>query len=48
MRYSDEDLSLLGNVTLPSHDEVENDNLNGLLEFEKDLQPPASLTVESK
>lgn len=43
---TDEDLSLLGNLTLPSHEEVENDALNVLLEFEKDLQPPAALTAE--
>jgi len=42
----DEELSLLGNMTLPSHEEVENENLNGLLEFERDLQPPAALTVD--
>jgi len=41
----DEDLSLLGNISLPSHEEVENDSLNGLLEFEKELQPPPALTV---
>jgi len=41
---SDDDL--LSNLHLPSHEEVENDSLNNLLEFEKDLQPPSGLSVE--
>ena len=48
MGCSDEELSLVGNMTLPSHEEVENENLNGLLEFERDLQPPAALTVDQR
>ena len=46
MRALDDDL--LGNLSLPSHEEVENDSLNNLLEFEKDLQPPSGLAVEHK
>jgi len=41
---SDDDL--LSNLQLPSHEEVENDSLNNLLEFEADLQPPSGLAVE--
>ena len=42
------DDDLLSNLKLPSHEEVENDSLNNLLEFEKDLQPPSGLAVEHK
>ena len=42
------DDDLLSNLNLPSHEEVENDSLNNLLEFEKDLQPPSGLAVEHK
>ena len=45
-RVLDDDL--LSNLHLPSHEEVENDSLNNLLEFEKDLQPPSGLAVEHK
>ena len=33
--------SLTENVSIPSHDEVENDSLTNLLEFEQGLQPPS-------
>ena len=46
MRALDDDL--LGNLSLPSHEEVENDSLNNLLQFEKDLQPLSGLAVEQK
>ena len=46
MRALDDDL--LSNLQLPSHEEVENDSLNNLLEFEADLQPPSGLAVEHK
>lgn len=46
MRVAEEDL--LGNLHLPSHEEVENDSLNNLLQFEKDLQPLSGLSVEQK
>ena len=43
---SDDDLSLLGNMSIPSHEEVENDSMNALLDFEKDLLPSSSLAIE--
>jgi len=42
----DDDLSLLGNISIPSHEEVENDSMNALLDFEKDLLPSSSLAIE--
>lgn len=35
------EFSLTENASIPSHDEVENDSLTNLLEFEHGLQPPA-------
>ena len=35
--------SLTETVTIPSHEEVDNDSLNNLLEFESGLQPVAAL-----
>jgi len=42
----EDDLSLLGNISIPSHEEVENDSMNALLDFEKDLLPSSSLAIE--
>eukprot|EP00092_Neocalanus_flemingeri_P030179 GFUD01032757.1.p1 GENE.GFUD01032757.1~~GFUD01032757.1.p1 ORF type:complete len:411 (-),score=136.91 GFUD01032757.1:267-1499(-) len=42
----EEDLSLIGNMSIPSHEEVENDSMNALLDFEKDLLPTSSLAIE--
>jgi len=42
----EDDLSLIGNMSIPSHEEVENDSMNALLDFEKDLLPSSSLAIE--
>jgi len=42
----EDDLSLIGNMSIPSHEEVENDSLNALLDFEKELLPTTSLAIE--
>ena len=44
--FPEEDLSLIGNMSIPSHDEVENDSMNTLLDFENDLLPTSSLAIE--
>ena len=44
--FSEEDLSLIGNMSIPSHEEVENDSMNALLDFENDLLPTSSLAIE--
>jgi len=42
----EDDLSLIGNMSIPSHEDVENDSMNALLDFEKDLLPTSSLAIE--
>jgi len=42
----EEDISLIGNMSFPSHEEVENDSINALLDFENDLLPTSSLAIE--
>ena len=39
------DYSLTGNLSIPSHEEVENDSLVNLLEFEHGLQPPPGVAA---
>ena len=46
--FSEEDLSLIGNMSIPGHEDVENDSLNALLEFENDLIPTTSLAIEQR
>ena len=48
MIFLDDDLSLLGNISIPSHEEVENDSMNALLDFEKDLLPISSLAIQQR
>ena len=38
--------TLTENVSIPSHEEIENDSLTNLHEFEQGLQPPAPEAVE--
>ena len=38
--------TLTDNVSIPSHEEIENDSLTNLHEFEQGLQPPAPEAVE--
>jgi len=45
-RGDQEDLSLLGNLALPGHEEVENDSLSQLLEFERGLAPNSARALE--
>jgi len=45
-REKDDDLSLIGDMSIPSHEEVENDSMNALLDFEKELLPTSSLAIE--
>jgi len=42
----EDDLSLIGNMSIPSHEDVENDSINALLDFEKELLPSSSLAIE--
>ena len=44
--FAEDDLSLIGNMSIPSHEDVENDSMNALLDFEKDLLPTSSLAIE--
>ena len=43
---AEDDLSLIGNMSIPSHEDVENDSINALLDFEKELLPSSSLAIE--
>lgn len=40
VKEKEADYSLAGNISIPSHEEVENDSLLNLMEFEQGLQPP--------
>jgi len=40
------DYSLADNMSIPSHEDVENESLNTLLEFEQGMQPLPSITAE--
>ena len=42
------DYSLAGNMSIPSHEDVENESLNTLLEFEQGMQPLPSITAEQR
>jgi len=43
----DEDNSLIGDISIPGHEEIENDSISALLDFERDLLPTASLAIEN-
>jgi len=43
----EDDLSLIGNMSIPSHEEIENESLNALMNFEQDLLPTSTLAIEN-
>ena len=44
----EDDLSLIGNMSIPSHEEIENESLNALMNFEQDLLPTSTLAIENR